>query len=98
MDFNQKDIDAIAADVAALRRDLAKAMERFKDTSMESALEHAQEMADEVTDDLAGVYKDYAKRGKRAARNVGKQIEDQPITSMLIAFSMGYIASKLFSR
>src|ERR1700761_6924517 len=86
MDFKKHDLDSIAADINALKRDLAKALDKFKDSALDSAVEKAQCVADDIGDEVHGIYKDFAKRGQKQARTFGKRIEDQPITSMLIAF------------
>jgi len=98
MDFKKHDLDSIAADISALKRDLAKALDRFKDSTLDSAVEQAQCVADEIGDEVHGLYKDFSKRGQKHARNLSKRVEDQPITSMLIAFSAGYVMSRLMSR
>ncbi len=97
MDFKKHDLDTIAADINALKRDLAKALDRFKDTALDSAVEQAQCVADEIGDEVHGLYKDFAKRGQKTAKTFGKRIENQPVTSLLIAFSVGYVMSKLMS-
>ena len=47
MDISKKDIDAVIADVAALKKDLAKAIDRFRNTSLDDAVEHVQELAEQ---------------------------------------------------
>jgi ElaB/YqjD/DUF883 family membrane-anchored ribosome-binding protein len=98
MDFKKHDLDAIASDIAALKKDLAKALDRFKDTAVETAVEQAQRVAEDIGDEVNGLYKDFTKRGQKSARSMGKHIEDQPITSLLVAFSVGFIMSKFLSR
>ena len=98
MDFKKHDLDSIASDISALKRDLAKALDRFKDTTLESAVERAQCVADEVGDEVQGLYKDFSKRSQKHAKTFTKRVEDQPVTSLLIAFSVGYVMSKLLSR
>ena len=75
-----------------------EALDRFKDTAMESAVERAQCVADEVGDEVQGLYKDFSKKSQKHAKTLTKRVEDQPVVSLLIAFSVGYVASKLFSR
>lgn len=97
MDINKKDIDAVLADVAALKRDLAKAIARFKDTTTDTA-EDAQDFVEEIRDELAGIVKDASKRGSRTMKSVGRKVEDQPVAALLIAFGVGFILSRLISR
>jgi ElaB/YqjD/DUF883 family membrane-anchored ribosome-binding protein len=98
MDISKKDIDAVIADVAALKRDLAKAIERFRSTSLDDAVEHVQDLAEQVGDNVTELYKDAAKRGQRGAKALSRKVEDQPLASLLIAFSAGFILSRILSR
>lgn len=62
------------------------------------ALNSAGNLADIVTDDAQELYEALAKRGQRASKALGKQIEEQPIASLLVAFAAGFIMSKLTDR
>ncbi len=97
MDISKKDIDAVIADVAALKRDLAKAIARFKDSTADTA-EDAQDFVEEIRDELAGIVKDASKRGSRTIKSVSRKVEDQPVAALLIAFGVGFIISRLISR
>ena len=97
MDISKKDIDAVLADVAALKRDLAKAVSRFKDSTDDSVGE-AQDFVEEIRDELAGIYKDASKRGQKTMKTVGRKVEDQPVAALLIAFGIGFVLSRLISR
>ena len=55
MDLKKHDLDTIASDISALKRDLAKALDRFKDSTLDSAVERAQCVADEVGDEVHGL-------------------------------------------
>jgi ElaB/YqjD/DUF883 family membrane-anchored ribosome-binding protein len=98
MDISKKDIDAVLADVAALKRDLAKAIERFRNTSLDDAVEHVQDLAEEVGDNVTELYKDAAKRGQRSAKALSRKVEDQPLTSLMVAFAAGFLLSRIISR
>src|SRR5687767_9903331 len=89
------DIDAIMDDIAALKRDVSKALERIKNTALDGALDSAQDIADDLGDDVAELYKDLSKKGRRTAKVVGQRVEEQPIASLLLAFSAGFILSKI---
>ena len=97
MDISKKDIDAVIADVAALKRDLAKAIARFKDSSSDT-VEDAQDFVEEIRDELAGIVKDASKRSSRTVKSVSRKVEDQPVAALLIAFGVGFIISRLISR
>ena len=98
MDISKKDIDAVIADVAALKRDLAKAIDRFRNVSLDDAVEHVQDLADQVGDNVTELYKDAAKRGQRGAKALSRTVEDQPLTSVMVAFAAGLVLGRILSR
>lgn len=98
MDISKKDIDAVIADVAALKRDFTKALENFKNNTLDDAVEQAQDFAEDLTGEVAGMYKNAKKRGQRQLKAVSRRVEDQPIASLLVAFSVGFVVSRLLSR
>lgn len=92
--IRKTDLDALSADVERLKKDFARAMEHLKD----GAANAGSNLADSVTDEASELYGLMAKKGERAARTLGKQIEDQPITSLLVAFTAGFFISRLADR
>ncbi|MEE3623851.1 hypothetical protein UCD39_07585 [Nitrospirillum sp. BR 11752] len=71
-------------------------------TAARSVRNAAREDADHLTDaikaEASDLYRTLAAKGEAAAKAVGTQVEAQPITSLLLAFSAGFIASRLLSR
>jgi len=92
--IKKSDLDALTADVERLRKDLAKTMEHLKNGAVNSA----NNLAEGVTDEALELYKVMAKKGERTAKALGKQVEDQPITSLLVAFTAGFFLSRLTDR
>jgi ElaB/YqjD/DUF883 family membrane-anchored ribosome-binding protein len=92
------DLDTIVADVATLKRDIAKILEHVKTATVDSAVDTAQGLAEELSDTAAGIYKDLSKRGQRTVKVVSRKVEDQPVMSLLVAFSVGLVVSRLISR
>jgi hypothetical protein len=92
------DIEAIIDDLAALKKDVAKAINHVKKLNLEDALDSARDMADDFTDEAADMYKDISKRGRKSIAAMEKQLDDQPIASLLMAFAAGFVISKLFFR
>jgi len=39
-----------------------------------------------------------AKRGQRGAKALSKRVEDQPLTSLLVAFGAGLVIGRILSR
>ncbi|MGE4062996.1 MAG: hypothetical protein AB7E79_06470 [Rhodospirillaceae bacterium] len=92
------DIEAIIDDLAALKKDVQKAVAHVKKLNLDDALDSARDMADDLSDEAADLYKDMQKRGKKQLAAMERQIDDQPIASLLMAFAAGFVISKLFFR
>ncbi len=92
--IRQTDINALSADVERLKKDLAKALEHLK----AGAVHSATDLAENVSDEAAEIYAALAKRSDRAAKVLGKHVEEQPITSLLVAFTVGFFLSRLTDR
>jgi hypothetical protein len=77
------DLQAIMDDVAALKRDLAMLIRHRKDG---------------VAEDIAHAYENLAAQGERSIKALGRQVEEQPIMSLLLAFAVGFIGSRMLPR
>ncbi len=96
--LKKSDIDAVAADVERLKKDLAKAMEHLKAATVNGAVNGATNLTDYVSDEAAAMYKAMAKKGERASKAINKHVEDQPVQSLLLAFAAGFLFSRLTER
>ena len=92
------DIGAIVDDLAALKRDLATLMDHLKTDALNGASEAAQSAIGRISDQAESIYESLAAQGKRSGKAIGRQIEEQPVVSLLIAFAVGFCASRLLSR
>jgi ElaB/YqjD/DUF883 family membrane-anchored ribosome-binding protein len=92
--IKQSDINAIAADVERLKKDLAKAMAHLKNASINSATN----LADNVSDEASALYDVMARKSQRTAKALEKQVEEQPLTSLLVAFAAGFFISRMTDR
>jgi len=92
--IKQSDINALTADVERLKKDLAKALDHLKT----GAINSANNLRDDVTDEAAALYEAVSRKGQRTAKALEKQIEDQPMTSVLVAFAAGFLISRLTDR
>jgi len=86
--------DAIVDDIASLRRDFTALMEQMKS----GASEGAENIVGDLNDRANRLYDNVAKQGKRSAKAISQQVEEQPVATLLIAFGIGFIASRLLSR
>ena len=92
--IKKSDIDALTADVERLRKDFAKAIDHLKSGAVNSA----SNLADNVSDEAAELYKALSKKGERTAKAIGAHVEEQPITSLMVAFAVGFLFSRLTDR
>ena len=92
------DIDAIVEDLAALKRDLATLMGHLKTDALNGASEAAQSAIGRIGDRAESLYERLAAQGKRSGKAIGRQVEEQPVVSLLLVFAVGFCASRLLSR
>ena len=58
----------------------------------------AQSTAERLDDGAQRIYRNVAAEGDRAAKAIGRQIEEQPLVALLIALGIGYVGGRLLSR
>ena len=92
------DFDAIIRDVAALRRDFADLMSQMKSGALKGANGAAEDIMGELSDKANHLYDRVTAQGERTVKAVGRQVEERPVVSLLIAFGVGFIASRLLTR
>jgi len=92
------DLEIIAKDLASLRRDLATLMEHVKTGAIGGADGLARDAADRLGSEGKRLYDNLAAQGERSAKAISRQVEEQPVMSLLLAFAIGFIGSRLLSR
>jgi len=81
-------------DIAALKRDVTKLMEHLK----AGATGTAQNAAAQIDAGARQIYSSVAAEAERSAKVLSRQVEEQPLMSLLIAAGVGYISGRLLSR
>jgi len=92
------DFDAVVADLAALRHDFAGLMSQMKSDAFKGANDAAENVLGEIGDRANRLYDSVAAQGQRSAKAIGRQVEEQPVMSLLLAFGVGFIASRMLIR
>ena len=92
------DLDAIAEDLATLRRDLATLMEHMKSGTIDGGNGMARDAADRLGDEGKRLYDNLATQGERSLKAIGRLVEEQPLMSLLLAFALGFVGSRWLSR
>ena len=91
------DYDTLHQEISDLRRDFSSLLDSLR--------EHGNGVAHDTEAkirDLAGqaqrVYDDLSRSSRDSLHAVGKTIEERPLVSILIAFVLGFIGSRLLDR
>ncbi len=95
---NTSDLDAIGDDVAILKRDLSRLMEHMKNGTYDVATGSARDAVERLSNEADQLYRGLAKQGNRSIRAVSRQVEEQPLASLLVAFGIGLIGGRLLGR
>ncbi|MEP6828558.1 MAG: hypothetical protein ABJA10_10845 [Aestuariivirga sp.] len=88
------DIQSIMNDLASLRDDIAALTKHVSN----NAYDASSAAAGEVGAGATKVYNNMAAQGQRSAKAIGQQVEEQPLTALLIAFALGFVGSRMLSR
>jgi ElaB/YqjD/DUF883 family membrane-anchored ribosome-binding protein len=92
------DLDSLGDDVAVLKRDLSRLMEHMKNGSYDVATDSARDAVERLSNEADQLYRSLAKQGNRSIKAVSRQVEEQPLTSLLVAFGVGLISGRLLGR
>jgi ElaB/YqjD/DUF883 family membrane-anchored ribosome-binding protein len=87
-------LDAVRDDIAALKRDVTALMEHLK----AGVAGTAQSAAAQVDEGAHRICHNLAAEAERQAKALGRQVEEQPLTALLIALGVGYIGGRFLSR
>ncbi len=88
------DLDTIANDLATLKHDLATLMADLRDSTVIRARGVAGDATERVTEKASQLY-GQAGAGMKA---LSREIEERPLTALLCAFSVGFVAYRLLTR
>jgi len=88
------DLDAVRADVAALKKDLGDLIKHLKSGTNGAAHQAAERMREKAGE----VYEDIEDRGRRTTAAARHQVEEHPLTAVALAFAVGFIGGRLLSR
>jgi ElaB/YqjD/DUF883 family membrane-anchored ribosome-binding protein len=92
------DLDAIVRDLAALRQEFSDLMSQMKSGAFKGANDAAENILGQLGDRAGHLYDSVAAQGKRSVEAVGRHAEERPVMSLLIAFGIGFVASRLLAR
>lgn len=91
-------IDQVKDDILVLQRELASLVDRVKSAAVDGSGAVMRESAEQLGDGARMLYQKLTGQGDRSVKALGRQIEAQPVVSLLVAFGIGFCASRLLSR
>jgi len=92
------DLRAIMSDIASLKSDLATLAGHLKAGAVNATGDVARSAVGQLGDRASRVYENLAVQGKRSAQAISDQVEEQPVMSLLLAFALGFVGSRLLPR
>ncbi len=84
---DHQDLDAIVEDIAALKKDIAALMSHAKESATET-----------VTGETRRLYDALSSESEETLAALTRRIEERPVSSILIAFGLGFIGAHLLKR
>ncbi|HEY2890692.1 MAG TPA: hypothetical protein VGJ31_08685 [Dongiaceae bacterium] len=90
--------DTIVDDLGTLKRDIGRLMDQMKTGAVDGASEAAQNLLNQLNERASDIYDNLSDQGERSVKAISRQVEERPITSLLVAFGVGMIVSRLMSR
>ena len=92
------EVKRVADDVAALKQDMAALIKQMKETAMREANRFGQDAAEKISGRASDLYGTVSDTSKKSADAITAHVEEQPLSSLLIAFAAGFIFSKILTR
>ncbi len=88
----------VADDIASLKADVASLVKQMKEIAMREAGRLGQDTADKISGRASDLYETVSERSRKSADAITAHVEEQPLSSLLIAFAAGFIFSKILTR
>ncbi len=91
-------IPGIRDDITALQRDFAMLTNHLRSGAAQGTSDAVQRTVVQLNDNARRLYGNLAAQGERSAKALGRHVKEQPVMSLLLAFAVGFIGSRLLSR
>ncbi len=97
----ERDIDDLRSEMAQLRANLSELGGTIKEVGRHGASvakSRASEEIGRLVDQITSTYDNVKKQGGEASESMRARVEERPLASLGIAFAVGLVLGKLFSR
>ena len=88
----------VSDDLAALKQDMASLIKQMKEFAVREANRLGQDTAGKISGRASDLYGTVSDTSKKSADAITSHVEEQPLSSLLIAFAAGFIFSKILTR
>ena len=97
-DQETPDLAAVMNDIALIKRDLAALIKNNMKIDLSGEIASAKNVLGDMSEEVSHLYRNMAEQGERSIKAIGKNVEEQPVISLLLAFALGFIGGKLLSH
>jgi ElaB/YqjD/DUF883 family membrane-anchored ribosome-binding protein len=91
-------LQAITSDIASLKHDLAALTRHLKLAAGEKTRTATRSAIEQISDEALRAYENLTAQGKRSVQTIRRQVEEQPLMSLLLAFAVGFLGGRMLSR
>lgn len=97
----EKDVEQLKKDIAQLRADLSTIGEGVRKMSTDAVgatQAKVKSIAQDALDEFHNKLNEAKSQGKKAMHDLEREIKDNPLISLAVAFGIGFVLSKLLDR
>ena len=92
------DLDVLIDDIGALKSDFAAIVSQIKSGAVDHASERGEQLLTQLSDRANELYDTVSEQGAVSVEAARGHITARPLTAVLIAFGVGFIASRMVLR
>ncbi len=92
------DLAAIRDDLDALKTDLGALLKYAKSGAVGDVSDEAKRLYGKLSAQSGELYGKFSAQGGEKLETFARQIEENPLASLLIAFGVGFLAGRILSR
>ena len=97
----QKELEKLKTDIAKLKTDLSAVGEGVKKMGTEAVgatQAKVKSAAQDALDEFQNKLNEMKSQGQKAVHDLEQEIKEKPLTSLAVAFGIGFLLSKLLDR
>lgn len=97
----QKEMEQLKSDLTKLRGDLSaigESVRKMGTDAVGATQAKVKSAAQDALDEFQRKLNDAKSQGQKAVHDLEREIKERPLTSLAVAFGVGFLLSKLFDR